>query len=234
MDVREIYLGRGKARRSAIAFATLHCRQADLYFYGDVDAYLRRDGDRYDDGLEVLHGVPAWLDPVKRPDGEAEMALVGRSPAGVRSYRALAESAKHVRVFVLPSSTWIVTHGAVGHRVAEVLAADAAEPPTLDALPDIFVEQTRPVDVSRRRELQNLGWVPMLNPLDRLQAIGRVVYPLKRGRPPVIALKLVFTDADSARKAADQARTDPRLQRGGAKVHVERVGATVIITTEAS
>lgn len=209
-------------------FATLHCRQADTYFYGDVDRYLKKDGDDFDDGVIVLHGVPPWLDPLRPPRGDAVWAYEGQSGAGVRAYHEKSASKFQARLFVLPSATWVLSHGAVGDHLARVLAADDSEPPPLDVAPGAFIQETRRVDPALRADLAKLGWNPELKDLERLEAGGMVVYPIVRGRPLVLGLELVFSDEDTARDAAAEAARDPRLHNPSF-VGIDRVGSVVVL-----
>jgi hypothetical protein len=214
--------------RSVLGFASERCRQADTYFFGDVDRYLASDNDDYDAGVDVLHRVPAALDPAAAWRGSAQFAYAGRLDSGVRVYREETPSEQHLRIFVLPSSAWIVSHGAIGDRLARVLAADASEPPLLDAAPGSFVDETRPVDAALRRRLANLGWTPELADLDRLVGGGVVAYPVQNGRPLVLGLKLVFSDRASASDAAEEVAHDPRLH-DPRFVGIDRVGNAVIL-----
>jgi hypothetical protein len=226
MDTKKMEMDRGED--TALGFAALHCRQADTYFYGDVDRYLEKDDDDYDDGMTVLHGVPPWLDPLRPIKGAADLVYEGQSRSGVRAYHEKTPSKYHVRLFVLPSSTWILSHGAVGDSLARLLAADSSEPPPLDTVPGSFIEQRRHIDEKLRREIADLGWNPELKDLNRLESGGRVVYPIVPGRPLLLGLELVFSDEVAARDSAEEAARDQRFRVKGV-VGVERYGTTVVV-----
>jgi hypothetical protein len=221
------------AENSVLGFATLHCRQGDTYVYGDVDRYLTKNNDDFEDGVVVLHGVPPWLDPLRPPKGEVDVVFDGQAGSGVRAYSERKPTKYRARLFVLPSSTWVISHGAVGDRLARELASDSAEPPPLAAAPGSFIEERRRVDPAIRRDLANLGWTPELKDLNRLEAGGQVVYPMTRGQPLVIGLELVFSDETAARDAADEAMRDPRLHNKDF-VGVDRFGTAIVIKSLAS
>ncbi|HEY8087008.1 MAG TPA: TlpA disulfide reductase family protein [Polyangiaceae bacterium] len=183
-------------------FATFHCRQADGYSSLGADAHevSPLTGD-----IVVLHGVPPWLDPSRPyPDrGDAAWTPVETMPSGVRAYRGTrGHHDEPVQLFVLPSSTtWIVATGVAAQRLRWSLASDSTEPPSLDALPGAFSQETFPVDGG---EVARSGkcWV---RDCTRVVAAGQVLYP-PSGRSLEHGAVLFFPDEGTARGAAADAR----------------------------
>lgn len=158
--------------------------------------------------IVVLHGVPAWLDPV-RPYPESgnartawprtpDFAFVGQAASGVGAYRSTRSS---VRLFVSPSSTWVLANSVAGDRLAEAFSASASEPPYAFALEGTFLDASAPIS-STTLDTPSAARLRWIRGFDRVTGGGYALYPPRNGGLTG-AFKLVYPSASEAREAAD-------------------------------
>jgi len=187
-------VGLGSPGTTALA----DCEQADAYTGPTVPGV---ESPR----VIVLHAVPPGLDPTRpdEPDGGGpyapRFALQAQTAAGVRAYACTGPCAyegrtQDLRLFVLPSSTWIFATGQARARLAAALDGDAREPSRAPSMPGSIADEWEShVPALLDHDVMGVG---------RAIAVGEVLFPPAFDGSVSIGMKVLFPSADLAQAAA--------------------------------